>query len=65
MYLLLGLTALCSAAWAHRRGASRWALLWGLAGGAMAVVFFLAIALVLMSVASDGAGGCPNGKVYC
>jgi hypothetical protein len=65
-YLLLALTALCSTAWAHRRGASRWSPLWGVAGGAMTVFFFVAIALVLISLgsASDDSG-CPNGRVYC
>ena len=64
VYLLLGLTALCSAAWAHRRGASRWAILWGVAGAAMTAFFFFAIALVLMSIGPD-TSGCPQGKVYC
>ena len=66
VYLLLALTALCAAASAHRRGAARWAPLWGIAGGAMAVVFFVVIALALMSIGSGSdSGGCPDGRVYC
>jgi hypothetical protein len=64
MFLLVALTAVGAAAWAQRRGASWWAVLWGLAGGAAAVVLFVVIGLVLMSVA-PGETGCPDGRVYC
>ncbi len=65
MFALLGLTAIGAAAFARRRGASHRAVLWGLAAGATAVLFFLAIALVLLTVSPDTPGSCPSGKIYC
>jgi hypothetical protein len=64
MFLLLALTALGAAAWAQRRGASWWAGLWGLGAGAVALVLFFVIAVVLLAVA-PGETGCPEGRVYC
>lgn len=64
MFLLLALTALGAAAWAQRRGASWWALLWGMAGAAATVVLFFVIVLVALSVA-PGDTVCPDDRVYC
>lgn len=64
MFLLLALTAVGAAAWARQRGASWWAVLWGVAGGAVALVLFFVIAVVLFAVA-PGETGCPEGRVYC
>jgi hypothetical protein len=63
-FSLLVLTAVGAASWAHRRGASWRAALWGLAAGTVAGALFFAIALVVLVVA-PGETGCPQGKIYC
>jgi hypothetical protein len=64
-FSLLALTAVGAASWAHRRGASWWAALWGLAAGTVAAALFFAMLLVLLAVAPGETGGCPQGKIYC
>jgi hypothetical protein len=52
MFLLLALTAVGAAMLAWRRGAARWAALWGLAAGGIAVALFVAVALALLAIPS-------------
>jgi hypothetical protein len=63
-YAPLALTAVVAAWLAHRRGASRWAPLWGLAGGGATIVFLLVIFAVLIALSGDDTG-CPDGRIYC
>jgi hypothetical protein len=58
----LGLLAIAVLAWRH--GAGRWTPLWILGGGGSGVLWFYAIALVLLGLA-DTSGGCPGSRVYC
>jgi hypothetical protein len=65
---LWGCTAFIVGWAAYRRGASRWAALWGLAGAVATLVFFLGIFLVELESAKEGTGdegGCPAGRIYC